>query len=313
MVNRLLSLFPIWALVFSSVAFISPESFTSLKDYIVPLLTIIMMAMGLTLSFADFKEVFKYKSAILVGVILQFTVMPIAALLLSKVIGLDSDLLIGMVLVGAVAGGTSSNVMAFLAGANVALSITMTAFSTLLGVILTPFIISFLLSTTIEVPTSAMVVSLFKIVLVPVITGVVINQLFGKIVTKVQSVLPLISMVAIVLIVAIVVALNKSNIQQVGTIVAVAVVLHNTIGLALGYFITKALKFEEAICRTIAFEVGLQNSGLAAALAVKHFTPAAAIAGSIFSVWHNISGSILAGYWKRKRENKELSDSVKVN
>ncbi|WP_146489924.1 bile acid:sodium symporter family protein [Vibrio sp. T20] len=313
MVNRLLSLFPIWALAFSTVAFISPESFTSLKDYIVPLLTIIMMAMGLTLSFSDFKEVFKYKSAILVGVILQFTVMPIAALLLSKVIGLDSDLLIGMVLVGAVAGGTSSNVMAFLAGANVALSITMTAFSTLLGVILTPFIISFLLSTTIEVPTSAMVVSLFKIVLVPVITGVVVNQLFGQIVTKVQSVLPLISMVAIVLIVAIVVALNKSNIQQVGTIVAVAVVLHNTIGLALGYFITKALKFEEAICRTIAFEVGLQNSGLAAALAVKHFTPAAAIAGSIFSVWHNISGSILAGYWKRKRENKELSDSVKVN
>lgn len=313
MVNRLLSLFPIWALAFSTVAFISPESFTSLKDYIVPLLTIIMMAMGLTLSFSDFKEVFKYKSAILVGVILQFTVMPIAALLLSKVIGLDSDLLIGMVLVGAVAGGTSSNVMAFLAGANVALSITMTAFSTLLGIILTPFIISFLLSTTIEVPTSAMVVSLFKIVLVPVITGVVVNQLFGQIVTKVQSVLPLISMVAIVLIVAIVVALNKSNIQQVGTIVAVAVVLHNTIGLALGYFITKALKFEEAICRTIAFEVGLQNSGLAAALAVKHFTPAAAIAGSSFSVWHNISGSILAGYWKRKRENKELSDSVKVN
>lgn len=295
-----IQLFPLWAILLSALAFFQPSLFIGLKTQIVPLLMIIMLAMGLTLSPKDFKQVLSSRKAVAVGVLLQFLVMPIAAFAVAMLFGFDTELTVGMLLVGSVAGGTSSNVMCYLAKGDTALSISMTAISTLLGVVLTPFLVSLMIGQSVDVPVTSMLMSLLKIVLLPVAVGVVLNTLFSKYVRKAEPVFPYVSMFAIVLIIAIVVALSAPKLAEVGLIVAAAVILHNAIGLALGYFVTKALGFDARICRTIAFEVGLQNSGLATALAVKFFTPLAALPGTMFSIWHNISGSLLASYWSRR-------------
>ncbi|MGB2079822.1 MAG: bile acid:sodium symporter family protein [Vibrio sp.] len=292
-------LFPVWAILFSAAAFFQPQLFVDLKSSIVPLLTIIMLAMGLTLTPKDFANIHKNLKAVSIGIILQFSVMPLVALAIATLLQFDADLTVGLVLVGCVAGGTSSNVMCFLAKGDVALSITMTAISTLLGVILTPLLVELLAGKAVDIPVTGMIVSLIKVVLVPVLIGVMINSIFHQHVEKLNPILPLISMAAIVLIIAIVVALNAGKLVEVGPMVALAVVLHNSIGLIAGFWVPKLLGFDEKTCRTIAFEVGLQNSGLATALAMKFFAPTAAIAGTIFSVWHNISGSILAGFWSK--------------
>ncbi|MBY7898608.1 bile acid:sodium symporter family protein [Vibrio fluvialis] len=300
MLRTITQLFPLWAVLFSLCAYFFPSVFVDLKSQIVPLLTIIMLAMGLTLKPKDFLNVVTNKKAIGIGLILQFSVMPLAALLVSLLLGFDPMLTIGMVLVGSVAGGTSSNVMCYLAKGDVALSITMTSISTLLGVVLTPLLVKLLAGQSVDVPAMSMLMSLVKIVLVPVSIGLLCNVLLHSVTEKLEPALPLISMVAIVMIIAIVVALNASQLATIGPIVALAVILHNSIGLASGYWICRALGFNESICRTVAFEVGLQNSGLATALAMKFFTPASAVAGTIFSIWHNLSGSLLAGYWAKR-------------
>ncbi|AVH31090.1 bile acid:sodium symporter family protein [Vibrio fluvialis] len=300
MLRTITQLFPLWAVLFSLCAYFFPSVFVDLKSQIVPLLTIIMLAMGLTLKPKDFLNVVTNKKAIGIGLILQFSVMPLAALLVSLLLGFDPMLTIGMVLVGSVAGGTSSNVMCYLAKGDVALSITMTSISTLLGVVLTPLLVKLLAGQSVDVPAMSMLMSLVKIVLVPVSIGLLCNVFLHSVTEKLEPVLPLISMVAIVMIIAIVVALNASQLATIGPIVALAVILHNSIGLASGYWICRALGFNESICRTVAFEVGLQNSGLATALAMKFFTPASAVAGTIFSIWHNLSGSLLAGYWAKR-------------
>ncbi|WP_423839877.1 bile acid:sodium symporter family protein [Vibrio mytili] len=304
MIGRLTQLFPVWAVIFALTAYFLPHLFIDLKSQIIPLLTVIMLAMGISLSASDFLNVLKHKKAVGVGVLLQFLIMPLAALTISFLLGFSTELTVGMVLVGSVAGGTSSNVMVFLAKGDVALSISMTAISTLLGVVLTPLLVEGLIGQSVDVPVSGMLMSLIKIVLLPVAAGVIINTFMPQAVAKVNAVLPLISMVAIVLIIATVVALNADNLNTIGPLVALAVILHNGFGLIAGYYACRVLGFNESTCRTIAFEVGLQNSGLATALAMKFFSPASAVAGTIFSVWHNISGSILAGFWASKKAQK---------
>ena len=300
MLGLITQLFPLWALLLSALAFFQPSLFMGIKGQIVPLLTIIMLCMGLTLSINDFRNVLASRKALLVGVILQFTIMPLVALLITLLFGFDAELTVGMLLVGSVAGGTSSNVMCYLAKGDTALSISMTAISTLLGVILTPLLVALLVGQSIDVPVQSMLISLLQVVVAPVLLGVVLNYALAGVVKRLEPVLPLFSMIAIVLIISIVVALNADNIAHIGGIVAVAVILHNSCGLALGYGITALMGFDKKTCRTIAFEVGLQNSGLATALAMKFFSPAAALPGTLFSVWHNISGSLLAGYWAKK-------------
>ncbi|TCK02305.1 bile acid:sodium symporter family protein [Marinobacterium mangrovicola] len=300
MITRITQLFPLWAVLFSACAFFLPNLFVDLKSAIVPLLTIIMLAMGLTLTPADFVNVLRYRTAILLGVILQFSVMPLLALGISLALGFSPELTVGMILVGCVAGGTSSNVMTYLAGGNVALSISMTAISTLIGVLATPLLTELLAGQSVNVPVAGMLLSLVKIVLVPVAVGVALNRLARGVIKPLEPLLPLVSMASIVMIIAIVVALTRDNLASQGLAVALAVVLHNGFGLALGYGLCRLFGFDAAISRTIAFEVGLQNSGLATTLAMKFFSPIAAMPGTLFSVWHNISGSILAGYWSRK-------------
>lgn len=300
MLALLTQLFPLWALLLSVLAFMQPQLFVGIKGQIVPLLTVIMLCMGLTLNLSDFRRVIQNRKAVLVGVLLQFSLMPLIALLVGRVLGFGPELMVGMLLVGSVAGGTSSNVMCYLAKGDTALSISMTAISTLLGVVMTPVLVDLLVGQAVDVPVQSMLISLLQVVVAPVVLGVVLNALAGSLVRKVEPVLPVLSMLAIVLIIAIVVALNAEKMAQIGPVVALAVVLHNSCGLVLGYWVTALFGFDKRTCRTIAFEVGLQNSGLATALAMKFFTPAAALPGTLFSVWHNISGSLLAGYWSKK-------------
>ncbi|HAY93629.1 bile acid:sodium symporter family protein [Shewanella sp.] len=284
-------------------AYLMPSWFTELKSAIVPLLVIIMLSMGLTLDLQDFANAFKQKRAVLAGLVLQFSVMPLSALLISLLLGLDRELTIGMVLVGSVAGGTASNVVCYLAKGDVALSITMTALSTLAGVVLTPLIIKLLIGEMIDIPFTDMLLSLVKIVLIPVSVGVIINHFFKSLVAKVAPALPLISILAIVMAITIIVALNANQFDKVGPIILLAVFLHNGLGLALGYFCCRLLGFNHTVCKTISIEVGLQNSGLATALCIKFFSPISAIPSAIFSIWHNLSGAMLAGYWARESQD----------
>lgn len=295
-----LQLFPIWAIACSALAYFMPSLFSDFKSSIVPLLMFIMLTMGLTLRAADFKRVLDNKKAVLLGLILQFSVMPIAAFALSQAISLDSEMTVGMILVGAVAGGTASNVLCYLAKGDVALSVTMTVVSTLLGVVFTPLLTSLFLNQLIDIPVLGMLMSLVKIVLLPIIIGVLLNHWFAQSLDRFSKILPLFAMLAIIFIISIIVALNQEKLQTLSVLLVVAVMCHNILGLLLGYWVPKRFGFNEQVCRTVAFEVGMQNSGLAVALAIKFFTPTAAIAGTLFSIWHNISGSILAGYWQKK-------------
>ncbi len=296
---RITSLFPLWALLLSLSALFWPNLYDGMKPAIVPLLGVVMFGMGMTLTWSNFAEVLRRPKVIGVGVLLQFLLMPLAAWLIGTLLGLPLALLVGLVLVGACPGGTASNVICYLARGDVALSITLTTCSTLLAVFATPALTWLYVGQQVPVPVLDMLWSVAKIVLLPVTLGVMVNTLAGDSLQRVKSLFPLLSVLAIVVIIAIVVALNQTRLASIGVTVALAVVLHNSVGLAGGYWITRLLGWEERICRTIAIEVGMQNSGLGVALAVKYFSALAAVPGALFSIWHNLSGSMLASYWSR--------------
>jgi BASS family bile acid:Na+ symporter len=296
-----LKLFPLWAPLAAAAGFLLAGPLAGWGGAIVPLLTVIMLCMGLTLKPRDFVAVGGYRLAFLAGLLLQFTVMPLMALLIATLFRLGPDLTVGLVLVGSVAGGTASNVMTFIARGNVALSVAMTATSTLAGVVMTPLLLSLLVGTTVDVPAADMLASLFRIVLLQVLIGVTINSLTPQVVRKLAPALAPLAVLAILTIIAIVVALNAGRLREVALAVVIATLLHNVSGLLLGYGAAKLLRFEPAICRTIALEVGMQNSGLATALALKFFTPVAALPGAIFSVWLNITGSVFASLSTRRQ------------
>jgi BASS family bile acid:Na+ symporter len=297
---RITQLFPLWAIVFSVLAWLQPTLFSPFKSWIVPLLSVVMFGMGLTLHVADFKRALKMPRLIASGIALQYSVMPASAFIISVVFGLDPVLTAGMVLVGASPGGTASNVICYLARGNVALSITLTAVSTMLAVILTPLLALLLVDASIQVQAAKMLLSILYMVIIPVSLGVMLNQTAGKRLQPVSHVFPLISVTAIVFIIAIIVSLNADNIGQIGPGLLLAVLLHNGAGLFIGYTASRLLGYQPAECRTLAIEVGMQNSGLAVALAIKYFTATTALPGAIFSIWHNLSGSILAGFWSRQ-------------
>ncbi len=300
LIDRVTALFPLWAILLSLMAYLQPGLFVGLKPAILPLLGIVMFGMGMTLTWEHFRAVLQRPAVVALGVALQYLVMPLAAWLIAESLGLPPALMAGLVLVGACPGGTASNVVCFLARGDVALSITLTTVSTLLAIVMTPLLTDLYVGQKIPVPVQSMLWSIFKIVLLPVTLGVVVNSLAGARLARFKPVFPLISVVAIVLIIAIIVALNRSNLGSLGIAVAAAVVLHNSLGLLLGYWIPRGLGLSEQLCRTLAIEVGMQNSGLGVALAVKYFSVAAALPGAIFSIWHNLSGSMLAGYWSRR-------------
>ncbi len=294
-------LFPVWAIIGCYLAWLSPALFASLKPGIFPLLALIMFSMGLTLHFDDFSRVFKTPRLIALGLLLQYSIMPALALLVSATLGLSPLLTAGMILVGASPGGTASNVICYLAGANVALSITLTSLSTLLAIFLTPWLSWFYIDTSIHVPALEMLKSIFMLVIIPVSLGILINHYLHRKLTPVRELFPLISVLAIVTIISIVVALNHERLGTLSLMLVLAVVIHNLSGLGIGYVTAKFFGYKEQDCRTLAIETGMQNSGLAVALAVKYFSPLAALPGAIFSIWHNLSGSLLAALWRSRR------------
>lgn len=273
------------------------------------LLMIVMFGMGLTLELEDFKLVFTRPKDIIIGCLAQFTVMPLLAFLLGKAFGLDAALLAGVVLVGTCPGGTSSNVITYLSKGDVALSVGMTSVNTLLAPFLTPAITYLLLRTTVTVDMLSMFMSIIKVVIIPIALGFIINKLFGKVTQKLVKVLPSVSVIAICLIVAAVVSHNAEKIMSTGIIVFLVVILHNLLGYACGFGIGKLLHMSTPKTKAVSIEIGMQNSGLATSLAGTAFPDMAmaTVPGAIFSVWHNISGAILANIynrWTDKEENK---------
>ena len=295
-------------LVIAALALFAPQSClwiqTSWVNY---LLMIVMFGMGLTLKLEDFKIVVTRPKDIIVGCIAQFTIMPLLAFALGKIFGLEAGLLAGFVLVGTCPGGTSSNVMTYLGKGDVALSVGMTSVNTLLAPFMTPAITYLLLRTSITVDILSMFFSIIKVVIVPIALGFIINKFWGKYTQKAANVLPMVSVIAITMIVAAVVSHNAEKILSTGAIVFVIVILHNLLGYACGYGVGKLMKASLPKKKAMAIEVGMQNSGLATSLAGTAFPDLAmaTVPGAIFSVWHNISGAVLANVFNRLKEPKE--------
>ncbi|KPN74721.1 bile acid:sodium symporter family protein [Neisseria sp. 74A18] len=292
--------FALWAALFAAIAFIAPDTFKWVLPYIPVLLGIIMFGMGLTLSPADFKILGEHPGAVFIGVAAQFVIMPLTAYALAVGFNLPAEIAVGVILVGSCPGGTASNVITYLARGNVALSVAVTSVSTLLAPVLTPAVFYLLANQWLDISAAAMFVSILKIVLLPIILGVVAHTLFKKQTEAAVGVLPLVSVVAIVLIIGAVVGASRAKILESGMLILGVVMLHNAIGYLLGFFTAKLFKLPYDVQKTLSVEVGMQNSGLGAALAAAYFTPLAAVPSAIFSVWHNISGSLLASYWASK-------------
>ncbi len=304
--------FAVWVICIAVIAFLVPDPFLMFGSYITILLGIVMFGMGLTLKAVDFKLILTNPLPVIIGVCAQYIIMPLSAFLIAYIMNLPSELAAGLVLLGSVPGGTASNVMVYLAKGNVPLSITMTSFSTLLAPIATPLILLLLAGKWMPVDPMAMFTSIIQVIILPIILGIIVRKFAPRIVEKSMNVIPLISVVAIMIIVSAVVAGNVASIASAGFIVFTAVALHNAFGLLFGYLTALVLGLDESNRRAISIEVGMQNSGLGVALATAHFGPFAALPSVLGAVWHNISGPILATYWSKKPESveKQLNEQI---
>ena len=294
--------FALWVLVFAVAAYIAPDAFKPLAGWISPLLGMVMFGMGLTLSWNDFKLVLQRPRDVFIGILAQFMIMPLVAYGLCLALRLPPEIAVGVILVGCCPGGTASNVMTFLARGDVALSVTITSCTTLLAPIATPALIYLFAHQWINIDPLAMFWSICQIVLIPIAVGVAIHSLLGRERLEVASTaLPLISVTAIVLIVAAVVSVSQKRIASTGALVFAVVVLHNGLGLLFGYLMGKVFGMNLAKRKCLSIEVGMQNSGLGVALASAHFAamPLAALPSAIFSFWHNISGPVIATIYHR--------------
>lgn len=294
--------FAVWAALFAAVAYVAPETFKWVSPLIPWLLGVVMFGMGLTLTPADFKILGQHPKAVAVGVVAQFAIMPLTAYALAVGLKLPPEIAVGVILVGACPGGTASNVVTYLAKGNVALSVAVTSISTLIAPVLTPAIFYLLANQWLEISAANMFVSILQMVLLPIALGIVAHVLFRKQTEAAAGMLPVVSVVAIVLIIGAVVGASKPKIAESGLLIFGVVVLHNGIGYLLGFLAAKLCKLPYDAQKTLAIEVGMQNSGLGAALAAAYFSPLTAVPSAIFSVWHNISGSLLASYWSAKAD-----------
>ncbi len=287
-----------------------PELLRWVGGYVSWLLGLVMFGMGMTLSVDDFRQVLRQPRYVALGVLAQFLIMPLVAFGLVQAFGLPPELAIGVILVGTCPGGTASNVIAYLARGDVALSVSMTMCTTLLAPIVTPALTYFYADARIEVSATAMMLSIAEMVLAPVLLGLAAHHWLGTRIQRIELALPVVSVVCIVLLVGGVVALSAAKLATVGPVLALIVILHNLLGMGLGLGLARLCRLDSRRARTVSIEVGMQNSGLAAALAVMYFDPVAAIPGAIFSVWHNISGSLAANFWARRDENVQAKEVV---
>lgn len=294
------TVFPLLILAGGAAALFFPAPFTGLSSFVNPALMLIMFGMGLTLTLPDFALVVRQPLPVLLGVVAQYMIMPLLGLGIAWALQLSPEIAVGVILVGCAPGGTASNVVTYLAKGNVALSVAMTSVSTLLAPIFTPLLALWLAGRYMSVDAGSMALSIVQIVLIPVVLGLVIRYLIPKLVDRVLPVLPWISVLAITFVVVAVVSGSAAAIFTAGWLILLAVILHNGLGLGLGYGAAKLFRQPIPARRTMAIEVGMQNSGLAAGLARDYFTPEAALPAAVFSVWHNVSGAVMAAYWRSR-------------
>lgn len=296
------TVFPILVLAAALFGFFFAPTARVLTPHVNTLLIVIMFGMGLTLTLPDFKLVLTRPLPILIGVIAQYAIMPLAGWAVARVLGLPPDLAAGLILVGCAPGGTASNVVSYLAKADTALSVTMTSISTLIAPIMTPLLTLWLAGAYMPVDGLGMAMTIVQIVLVPVLGGLLLRLLLPRLTEPLLPAMPWVSVIAISGVVAAVVSGSASRVLLAGPIVFLAVVLHNGIGYLLGYWSGRLTGQTVRASRTIAIEVGMQNSGLAAGLASLYFNPTAALPGAVFSIWHNLSGALLAMFFRRSGE-----------
>ncbi|BDQ36734.1 bile acid:sodium symporter [Pseudodesulfovibrio nedwellii] len=288
----------------SGIALIYPPSFIWIKPHIPLGLGVIMFGMGLTLDFGDFREILRKWHLVGLGVFMQYVLMPVLAVGISFILGLPAEAVIGMVVVGACPGGTASNVIAYLARANVPLSVTLTLASTCLAPLFTPVIIYLLLDKQVHIDFWSMVQSVFWIVVFPMLDGLILRRIFRKRLEPLLRFFPSLSIMVIALLIACIIGLNQKTLLAFPALVLLAVILHNGIGLVAGYGLARLARCSKRDARTLAIEVGMQNSGLGVALAVKHFGAVSALPGALFSLWHNLSGVALARRWKNAQDSE---------
>lgn len=294
--------FSFWVILFACFGFFAPQTFTGYKSWITPLLGIVMFGMGLTLSAADFREVMRRPKDVAIGVVGHYLIMPGIAYLLAIALRLPPEIAVGVILVGCCPSGTASNVMTFLAKGDIALGVSIAAISTLIAPLATPALVSLLAGKWMDINTKSLFLDIVQVVILPILLGIVVKALFRKQAAASVKALPLVSTIAIVLIVAIVVGLNQPKLLANGLLILTAVILHNLLGFALGYLFARAFGMNLAKRKAVTLETGMQNSGLGAALAAAHFSPLAAVPSALFSVWHNLSGSVLATWFAGKTE-----------
>lgn len=311
MIKNAIFTLSILAIVVLTLSF--PEYFKQVGDFkltglIVPLLMIIMFGMGTSVSLADFARVIKMPKSVGVGIVCQFTIMPIIGVSIATLSEIPPEIAAGIILVGCAPGGLASNVMAYISGANLALSLSLTAISTLLAPFLTPLLMTLLAGTSIDIDPVAMFWSITKIVILPVVAGIAFNHfLHGKF-PVIDRNMPLVSMVGIVIIIGVISAAGRDNLITLGFAFIAWVALQNILGLILGYGVAKLVKMDEPSARAIAFEVGMQNSGLASGIAVEMAkTATMGLAPAIFGPVMNINGSILASFWRKSAKEKTHS------
>lgn len=292
------SVFPLIMFAAFLAAFFRPGVFAPLSGYMTPLLAVTMLGMGMTLSIPDFTMIARHPKPVVVGVLAQYCIMPLVGWSVAHMIPLPDALKVGIILIGCVPGGTTSNVCTFLAKGNTALSVSMTAFSTMLAPVVTPALTLWLAGTYMAVPAGPMALSIVQIVLLPVGFGLACNVFLHRLVARIQPAMPWVSVVAIAGVVAAVVAKSQPLIAGAGLLMFAAIALENAAGYALGYAAARGAGVSRADRRTISIEVGLQNAGLGSTLAAAYLGAAVAAPCAVATFWHTITGSALAMYWR---------------
>lgn len=281
----------------------------SLKKLIVPLLQLIMFGMGTTMGLSDFEGIIKTPRSVLIGLVCQFSIMPLVGFLLASSFQFPPEIAAGVILVGSSPSGLASNVMSYIAKANVALSVTITAVATLLSPFITPFLMQWLAGTFVEIDTTKMMLDIANMILLPIGLGLVVNRLFRNQTAWLNRYMPLVSMAGITLIIAIITAAGRESLLTIGMALVVCTLLHNLLGYALGYGAARLLRLSVQDCRTIALEVGLQNGGLASGIALQMGKVATVgLAPALFGPIMNITGSLLASAWARRSPATEEAD-----
>ena len=298
--------FTFMTLAFGSAAFTFPAAFVSWGDFqlsrtISPLVQLILFGMGMTLTFEDFKLVLQRPKAILIGVFLQYLIMPFSGYVFAHLFGLTGAIAAGVILIGSCPGGVSSNVLVYIAKANVALSVAMTTVSTLVSPLMTPLAMKWLAGAYIEIDTMEMMVSILKMIILPLILGLLIHHFLPRLAKKMVKILPAMAMLAICVIIAVTIAMSRNDILTVGLMLFFAVACHNAVGFALGYYGARISGLNRHDSRTVAIEVGIQNGGMATGLAFNVLKSAQAALGSaVFGPWSAVSGTALASWWRQR-------------